>query len=128
MRSQASNQSDEPSATGTKSRKLPASRLPFERIPDGYDLHDLETTCSIDLSLIPHVSGKNMQDDLYIEDDNEAMAFSGSKVEVCTPLWDERLSFLMQRKFKKNDQSLLSTWRTDLSTIISTHLRDIDAS
>jgi hypothetical protein len=128
MRSQASNQSDEPTAPGTKSRKVRASRLPFEHIPDGYDLHDLETTCSVDLSLISHISGENMRDGLCVQNDNEAMAFSGSNVEIFTPLWDERLSFLMQRKFKKNDQSLPSTWRTDLYTVISTHLRDIDGS
>ncbi|KAJ5306888.1 hypothetical protein PENANT_c003G06244 [Penicillium antarcticum] len=128
MRNQTSNQSDEASTTGTEPRKLPSSRLPLERIPDGYDLHDLGTTCLIDLSLISHINGQHTQNEPYIEKDNEATAFSSANVEACTPLWDERLSLLMQQKFKNDDQTSLPTGKIDLSEIISKHLMEIDAS
>jgi hypothetical protein len=126
IRNKGSNKPDEPLATSTKPRKLPISRLPFERIPDGYDLHDLETTCSIDLSIISDIHSQYKQDDLSFENDDEATAFSGSNVETYAPLWDQRMLHIMQQKFKKNDQSLLSILEADLSTIISAHLRDID--
>ncbi|KAJ5766129.1 uncharacterized protein N7511_003745 [Penicillium nucicola] len=127
IRHQTRNQSDETSATGTKPRKLPSNRLPLERIPGGYDLHDLEATCSIDLSLISNLHGQHTQDDISIDSDNEPKAFSGSNVEKFTPLWAERLSLLMQQNYMKNDQTSLFTGTIDLSPILSNHLRDIDA-
>ncbi|KAJ5817256.1 hypothetical protein N7447_009489 [Penicillium robsamsonii] len=106
-------------------RKLPINKLPFERIPDGSDLHDLGLTCSVDLSSGSNSFKRNIPDDLYTENDNENTAFSASDLETCLPFWNERVMLIMKQQYKNKDESTPLSIQIDLAPIISRHLKNI---
>lgn len=114
---------DEPSTNDGKSRRVLTNRLPFERIPDGSDIHDLGLTCSIDLSSASNSFKWNMSEDLYTESDNETTAFSGSDLETCLPFWNEQLLLIIKEKYKNKDESKPLSIPIDLATIISQHVQ-----
>ncbi|KAJ5371751.1 DNA mismatch repair protein C-terminal [Penicillium concentricum] len=113
---------DDPSTKDGKARKLPTSRLPFERIPDGSDLHDLGLTCSVDLSSGSNLFKQNIPEDLYTENYNETTSFSASDLETCIPFWNERLILIMEQQYKNKDESKTLSVQIDLAPIISEHL------
>jgi hypothetical protein len=115
------------SVNNAKARRLLTSRLPFERIPDGSDLHDLSMTCTIDLSSKSICFRSRICEDSFIKSGNEAMAFSVSDVENCLPFWNERLALIMKQQYQPKDNSLLPRSTIDLSSIISQHLKRFDA-
>ncbi|CAG8901430.1 unnamed protein product [Penicillium egyptiacum] len=114
---------DEPSTSNGKARRLPTNRLPFERIPDGSDLHDLGLTCSVDLPSGSNSFKWNMPEDLYTESDNKATAFSASELETCLPFWNERLMLIMKQQYKSKDESKPLSIQIDLAAIISQHVQ-----
>ncbi|KAJ5844916.1 hypothetical protein N7534_008585 [Penicillium rubens] len=115
--------SDEPSMSDGKARRLPTNRLPFERIPDGFDLHDLGVTCPVDLPSGSNSFKWNMPDDLYTESDNETTPFSASDLETCLPFWNERLMLLLKQQYKNKDESKPLSIQIDLAGIISRHVQ-----
>ncbi|KAJ5153755.1 DNA mismatch repair protein C-terminal [Penicillium coprophilum] len=123
IRKERDNPTVKPSAKDGKTRRLPTNRLPFERIPVGFDLHDLGLTCLVDLSPNSNSFKRNMPEDLYSENGNEFTTFSTSNLETCLPLWNERLTLIMRQQYKSKDESPLST-QIDLAGIISQHLRN----
>ena len=118
---------DESSMNDPKARRLLASRLPFERVPDGSDLHDLGITCSVDLSPESIFFKSCASEDLYIASGDEATAFSPSDVQNCLPLWNERLAVIMKQQYQPKGDSLLPSSTIDISSIISQHLKGFDA-
>ncbi|KAF7520260.1 hypothetical protein PCG10_009314 [Penicillium crustosum] len=114
---------DEPSTNDGKARRLPTKRLPFERIPDGSDLHDLSLTCSVDLSPSSNSFKRNIHENLYAGSDNETTAFSASDLETCLPFWNERLMLIMNQKYKSKDDSQPLSIHIDLASIISQHVQ-----
>ncbi|CAG8200463.1 unnamed protein product [Penicillium nalgiovense] len=114
---------DETLTNDGKARRLPTKRLPFERIPDGFDLHDLGVTCSVDLPSGSKSSKWNMPEDLYSESDEETTAFSASDLETCLPFWNERLMILMKQQYKNKHESKPLGIQIDLAGIISQHVQ-----
>ncbi|KAJ5593368.1 hypothetical protein N7537_010272 [Penicillium hordei] len=113
---------DEHSTNDKKARRLPTSRLPFERIPDGSDLHDLGSTCSVDLSAGSNSFKWNIPESLYTGSDDETTAFSASDLESCLPLWNERLISLIKQKYKNMDEPKPLSIHIDLA-VISQHVQ-----
>ncbi|CAI7591245.1 unnamed protein product [Penicillium glandicola] len=128
IRQERDSSAGDPSTNNGKARRLPTNRLPFERIPDGSDLHDLGLSCSVDLSPGSNLFKRNIQEDLYTESDNETTAFSASDLETCLPFWNERLMLIMKQQFKNKDESKPLSIQIDLDGIISQHLKDLDAN
>ncbi|OQD69053.1 hypothetical protein PENPOL_c002G03603 [Penicillium polonicum] len=114
---------DEPSANEGKARRLPTNRLPFERIPDGSDLHDLGLTCSVDLSPSSNSFKRGIPENLYTGSDNKTTAFSASDLETCLPFWNERLMLIMNQKYKNKDESQPLSIHIDLASIVSQHVQ-----
>ncbi|KAJ5971394.1 uncharacterized protein N7479_001312 [Penicillium vulpinum] len=114
---------DEPSTNDGKARRLLTSRLPFERIPDGSDLHDLGYTWSVDLSSSSNSFKQNLPEDLYTENENGTTALSASDLETCLPLWNTRLMLIMKQQYKNKDESKPLSVEIDLAATISQHLR-----
>ncbi|KAJ5193391.1 hypothetical protein N7449_009533 [Penicillium cf. viridicatum] len=108
---------DKRSTNDGKARRLPTNRLPFERIPDGSDLHDLGLTCPVDLSAGSNSFKWNIPENLYTGGDNETTAFSASDLESCLPFWNERLISLMKQKYKNKDESKPLSIHIDLAVI-----------
>jgi hypothetical protein len=126
MRQQEVSSVDETSANDAKGRRPLTNRLPFERIPDGSNLHDVGTTCQVDLSPESEIFRTHTWEDLYIQTGDEATAFSSSDMEECMPLWNERLAIILKQQYQSKDTSLSPSSKIDLSSIISQHLRDFD--
>ncbi|KOS38324.1 hypothetical protein ACN38_g10866 [Penicillium nordicum] len=114
---------DEPSTNDGKARRLPTNRLPFERIPDGSDLHDLGLTCSVDLSPSSNSFKQDIPESLYTGSVKESTAFSATDLETCLPFWNERLMLIMNQKYKNKDESQPLSIHIDLSSIISQHVQ-----
>ncbi|OQE09006.1 hypothetical protein PENFLA_c119G05452 [Penicillium flavigenum] len=114
---------DEPLTNDGKARRLPTKRLPFERIPDGFNLHDLGVTCSVYLPSGSNSFKWDMPEDLYTESDNKTTAFSASDLETCLPFWNERLMILMKQQYKNKDGSEPLSIQIDLAGIISQHVQ-----
>ncbi|KAJ6186570.1 hypothetical protein N7519_007871 [Penicillium mononematosum] len=123
IRQERGTSTDEPLTNDGNARRLPTKRLPFERIPDGFDLHDLGVTCSVDLPSGSNSFKWNMPDDLYTESDNETTAFSASDLETCLPFWNERLMILMKEQYKNKDESEPLSIQIDLAGIISRYVQ-----
>ncbi|KGO46266.1 DNA mismatch repair protein, C-terminal [Penicillium expansum] len=123
LRQERDRSTDGPSMNEGKARRLPTNRLPFERIPDGSDLHDLGLICSVDLSTGSNSLKCNVPEDLYTESDNQPTAFSASDLETCLPFWNERLMLIMKKQYKNKDESKPLSIQIDLATIISQHVQ-----
>ncbi|KAJ9490725.1 hypothetical protein VN97_g2528 [Penicillium thymicola] len=114
---------DEPSTNDGKARRLPTNRLPFERIPDGSDLHDLSLTCSVDLSPSSNSFKRDIAENLYTGSVNETTAFSATDLETCLPFWNERLMLIMNQQYKNRDESQPLSIHIDLASILSQHVQ-----
>ncbi|CDM33093.1 hypothetical protein DTO013E5_5716 [Penicillium roqueforti] len=123
IRQARDHSTDETFTKDGKAKRLPTNRLPFERIPDGSDLHDLGLTLSVDLSSGSNLFKCNISENLYTENDNETTAFSTPDLETCVPFWNEQLMLLMKQKYKNMDQSKPLNMHIDLATIISPHVQ-----
>ncbi|KAJ5520943.1 hypothetical protein N7463_001396 [Penicillium fimorum] len=128
IRREKDHSTDEPSTKNGKSRKLPINKLPFERIPDGSDLHNLGLTCSVDLSSDSNPFKWNIPEDLVTENYNENTAFSTSDLETCLPFWNERLMLILKQQYNNKDESKPLSIQIDLAPIISRHLKYIPNS
>lgn len=109
-----------------KARRLRTSRLPLERIPDGLDLHDLSITYSTDASSKFEIFKHCIREDMYLENGDEAAAFSPYTVDTCVPFWNQRLGLLIEEQYDSKDGSSLQRPKIDISPIISHHLKTFD--
>jgi hypothetical protein len=128
IRQERGRSTDESSTSDEKARRLLTKRLPFEHIPDRFDLHDLGVTCSVDLPSGSNSFKWNMTEDLYTEGDNQTTAFSASDLETCSPFWNERLMILMNQQYKNKDGSEPLSIQIDLAGIISQHAQTANDS
>ncbi|KAJ5424562.1 Ribosomal protein S5 domain 2-type fold subgroup [Penicillium cf. griseofulvum] len=122
LRQQMGHSTDEPLTNDGKVRRLPTNRLPFERIPDGCDLHDLGLTCLVDLPSGSNTFKRNTPEDLYTEN-HKPTPFSATDLETCSLFWNERLMLIMKQQYTNKDGSPLSI-QIDLAPIISQHVRN----
>ncbi|KAJ5622534.1 DNA mismatch repair protein C-terminal [Penicillium herquei] len=116
---------DEASTDSTKSRRAHRRRLPFERIPEGHDIHDLSLTISTE-SLDTKESFKlaNLHD-CYTRDGSIKCVFASSDVESLVPFWNERLRTMIKKKYKEKDGSQAHKSMIDTSSLIANHLKEL---
>lgn len=122
MRQQKSPSANEPPLNGVKVQRSLTSRLPFERIPDGLDLHSLAVSCSVDLAPNFFSFDPCSREDSYIRSGHESTAFSSSEAKECLPLWNERLGRIMREQYESRDDSQPPRGGIDFSSIIDEHI------
>ncbi|KAJ5719980.1 DNA mismatch repair protein C-terminal [Penicillium malachiteum] len=116
--------SGEASTDSTKSRRAHKRRLPFERIPEGHDIHDLSLTISTD-SLVTKESLKLANPyDSYMCDGSINCGFASSDVESLAPFWNERIRTMIKQNYKEKDGSLAHELIIDTSSLIANHLKE----
>ncbi|KAJ5731562.1 DNA mismatch repair protein C-terminal [Penicillium malachiteum] len=116
---------DEASTDSTKSRRAHTRRLPFERIPDGQDVHDLSLTISTDSLNTRESFGMTNFYDSYTRDGSIRCAFASSDVESLAPFWNERLRTMIKQKYKEIDGSQAHELMFDTSSLITNHLKEL---
>ena len=122
MRHQADTPSHEASKDPSKLRRLPTNRLPLERIPDGYDLHDTCLPLPTDFATISKDLDVSFLYDPYPQRGKYSSPFAASDVESLVPVWNERLGTLINKQYQSQENSLHPQWKIDLSPIIAKHL------
>ncbi|KAJ5937626.1 hypothetical protein N7454_003968 [Penicillium verhagenii] len=82
-----------------KTRPVPINKLPFERIPEGYDVHSLDSLMPMDLSVVDKSFRLMAFHDYYIHDTEEE-PLTASTIESLTPLWNKRLNGIVNMRYK----------------------------
>ncbi|KAJ5675176.1 DNA mismatch repair protein C-terminal [Penicillium maclennaniae] len=119
---------DKPDAGGSAknsaaARRLHASRLPLERTPEEYNIHNVCLPMTSDLSLTSQLLNLTCPIDTYTHFGKEAGAFSGSNTESILSFWNQRLITLVNEKYTAGDKLPSSEWPIDLASIIEQHLK-----
>ncbi|KAJ6015269.1 DNA mismatch repair protein C-terminal [Penicillium herquei] len=115
---------DEASTDSTKSRRVHTRRLPFERIPEGRDIHDLSLKLSTDSLNTKDSFKSSNRYDSYTRDGSINCAFASSDVESLAPFWNERLRTIIKQKYKEKDGSQAHELIFDTSSLIANHLKE----
>ncbi|KAJ5357261.1 hypothetical protein N7541_004419 [Penicillium brevicompactum] len=122
MRQQESSAVNESLANGTKVKRSLINRLPFERIPDGLDMHNLSVSCSVNLAPTFCSFKPCPREDNYAHPGPEPTAFLSPDVKEYLPLWNERLERIMKEQYESKDASQPPRPAIDLSSIIDKHI------
>lgn len=122
MRQQESSATNELPANGAKVKRSLINRLPFERIPDGLDMHNLAVSCPVNLA--PNLCSFKpcSREDNYAQPGHESTAFSSPEAKACLPLWNERLERIMKEQYESKDASQPPRAAIDFSSIIDKHI------
>ncbi|KAJ5818829.1 DNA mismatch repair protein C-terminal [Penicillium riverlandense] len=126
MRHSSGHRESDPQKEGPKSRRLHTSKLPFERITEGCDLHNLCLPLPSDLSVIFESFSLTKCHDIYTQRGENSEAFLPS-TESPVSLWSQRLAILINRQYRTRDDSQSPEWRADLSSVVEKHLKSYDA-
>ncbi|KAJ5630352.1 DNA mismatch repair protein C-terminal [Penicillium longicatenatum] len=108
----------------TKIRHVPSSKLPFEHIPEGYDIHDLGLSLSTDLLHVKKAFTLMATHDSYTHDGKEDK-LSASAVESQAPAWNARINTMIKKKYEAKE-ARTADLKIDFSTFID-HLKLFDA-
>jgi hypothetical protein len=92
------------SESGIKPKRTNTNRLPLERIPDGFNIHDLALPCTLSLDQLAVSSRQLVTVDSYALSGNAyEEAFSSSDLDRISKLWESTLATLLQNKRRKVD-------------------------
>lgn len=86
-----------------KARRIQTGKLPFENIPEGYDLHDVLLTLPLDVSALSSSIKENLKHDLYTQSGTDFEAFTTSDSETPFDIWRYRLSDLINNSYKTRE-------------------------
>lgn len=115
----ASRQDEAPK--DNKIRRINTSKLPFEKIPEGHELHDIGINLSTTLPVLAILSKEVFKSDLYTQCGKDFEAFSACDLQSdLVELWTSRLSGLIKSKYKAKEGSGEPTPRFDFSALAET--------
>lgn len=86
-----------------KARRIQTGKLPFENIPEGYDLHDVLLTLPLNVSTLSSSIKENLKYDLYTQSGNDFEAFTASGAETSFDIWRYRLWDLINNSYKTRE-------------------------
>jgi hypothetical protein len=104
MRSQNKHQTD--AQCGSKNKHIPSSKLPFEKIPEGHDLHHVSFILPTELSFLRTSYEATSKNDLYTQSGDQDEAFTSPDIHADIEIWSARLSLLttMHYRTTKDDK------------------------
>lgn len=100
-------------------RRARTSRLPLEQIPEGLDLHNICLPVKAGPSEIRQLFHITAHGDSYTRCGDESEASLSSDVTALIPSWNERLSRIVNKSYKMQENSQLPDLRIDISTAIA---------
>ncbi|ODM21442.1 hypothetical protein SI65_02286 [Aspergillus cristatus] len=108
-----------------KTRRIQTSKLPFEKIPDGHDLHDVCLIMPVDVSELTSSIKEHLTHDLYTQYGDDFDAFTESESEGPYPVdvWKYRLSDLVNKNYETKESGVP---RLDLNFSNIRHLSESD--
>ncbi|KAJ5081053.1 DNA mismatch repair protein C-terminal [Penicillium angulare] len=105
-----------------KAQRRQTSKMPFERIPEGCDLHSVGISIPVDLSKLKESSkASSSLYDLYMRNENEDDTFTASNVEYLAPFWNGRLNSILKQNYKSRTGPQTSTPQVDVSSAVINH-------
>lgn len=128
MRHQNDQQESETLVNGGNVRRLHTSRLPFERVPEGHDLHGICLPLSADLPVISRSFQLAALHDSFTQHATETDAFSMTDISAMAPSLTQRVAAIIGRQYKTKDQSNPPEWQVDLAPVLTRHLAQFSAS
>lgn len=128
MRYQDDRRKNELPADGASARRLHTSKLPFERVPEGQDLHEICLPLMADLSVISANFRLTALHDSFTLSGTDTDAFSSSDMSAMMPSWSQRLTAIIRGRFKLKDPSDPSEWQINLAPILSRHAAELSTS
>ncbi|KAL4914604.1 hypothetical protein BDW62DRAFT_190176 [Aspergillus aurantiobrunneus] len=100
----------------SKLKRITSSRLPFEKIPEGHDLHTVGLKWPVDLSLLSASFRETSKKDLYTESGDQIEAFISCNINAAIDIWNHRLSGLIRTHYQSINSDT-SALRFDFSGI-----------
>ena len=122
MRYQNKPETGETAKNSAAARRLHMSRLPFERTPEEYNIHDVCLSMSSDLSLMSKSLNLTCSIDTYTQFGEEVEVFPESNTESVLSFWNQRLITLVNENYTTSDKLPYSEWQVDLASIMDKHL------
>lgn len=123
MRNKPSHDKRRLASDPAKIRRIQTNKLPFEKIPDGCELHDLCLVQSADISLISETFCNLYEHDLYIREGDNFAGFTDADLQSLS-LWESQLSSLIKQQFRTTDGSDMPTIQINFD--LHQHLSDFD--
>ncbi|CAI7598638.1 unnamed protein product [Penicillium pancosmium] len=122
MRHESSKASQNRPLDESNNRRHHTSRLPFERIPDGHDLHDICLSIPTDLQSISESFKVATSLDSYINGGKDAEAFIDPEINALVPTWTQQLQSIIAGEYRGSGSQPCSD-QADLDTVIAKHLK-----
>ncbi|KAJ5085219.1 hypothetical protein N7532_009990 [Penicillium argentinense] len=122
MRRKRDNRSNDQRQGTSKLRRIHLGRLPFERIPDGCDLHNVSLPVTADMSSILTTCRLMSPLDSYIKYGQEAGAFEGSGIDNLAQDLNQKLQLIIDTHYKRAPGTR-SIGQIDMSTVIAECLK-----
>ncbi|KAG2001785.1 hypothetical protein GB937_009942 [Aspergillus fischeri] len=124
MRNKSSHDQRRLASDPAKIRRIQTNKLPFEKIPDGWELHDLCLVQPADIPLISKTLRNLYEHDLYIREGDIFAGFTAADLQSLT-LWESQSSSLVKQKFRTTQGSNIPTIQMNFSDLHQ-HLGDFD--
>jgi hypothetical protein len=116
MRNKSAHDQRRLASVPAKIRRVQTNKLPFEKIPEGCELHGL---CLVQPAAIPLIS-KHFRDlyehDPYIREKDSFAGFTAADLQLLT-FWEGQLSSLIKQKFRTTHGSHIPTIQINLSDL-----------
>ncbi|KAL4752181.1 hypothetical protein BDW72DRAFT_192316 [Aspergillus terricola var. indicus] len=102
---------------GSKLKQITSAKLPFERIPEGYDLHSVGLTLPAGPSLICASFKEFWDNDLYTQSGDQAEGFLPPDIDTAIKSWNARLSRLIRAHYRLTESSGIPNIQFDFSDV-----------
>ncbi|KAJ5232855.1 DNA mismatch repair protein C-terminal [Penicillium chermesinum] len=126
---QQSDQSGTDLPEGGKSRRSHTRRLPFERVPDGWNIHDLGTSIHGEMHRVKKQMALLASYDSYMSSGHDESPFTPRNLNSLVPFWNERVNKLLGG-FKDGNQSEPQAPRSpvELSESLNNHMKQFSST
>lgn len=111
-------ETEQASGTGLKINRVHTGRLPLEKIPDGFDTHELALRWPAPLDLLSESYRRARLVDSYTQSGTGFDAFAEADLASVSKTWEARLAGLIRRKYRARDGDGAPDLRFDLYAAI----------
>ncbi|KAL4969429.1 putative DNA mismatch repair protein [Aspergillus stella-maris] len=100
-------------------KRITTSKLPFEKIPKGYDLHSIALVCRVDLSSLSSSLREIAKTDLYtrLGQNDDSHALPPEKHGADINIWQRRCSDLLSTQYRSTETDGIPNFQLDFSGI-----------
>ncbi|KAL4985885.1 hypothetical protein BDW68DRAFT_189333 [Aspergillus falconensis] len=102
---------------GSKPKRIASAKLPFEYIPEGYDLHSVGLTLPAELPFICASFKEVLNNDLYTQSGDQVEGFVSPDINTAIEGWDDRLLGLIRAHYRLTGSSDISNIQFNFSTV-----------